>query len=417
MNIDLIKQDGNFYTYKSEDFVTIIIKHIFNIEYTRRNYYLASLLCAYLKRTNKVYKTEKKIQDKQKMLYHSVFSANTVVKGTKLFVCFSIKTIDERIIEEDFFKDVIKFFKDMIMKPNFIDDELDKEVVDEIKKDFLNTKQRIEKNPDKMQAILFERYLLPESDFNYKNPTSEELKSLLEDINDKDIIDLYHTLLNRHIATYTFGNLSEEENALIKKSFKFKSIGFDYSYEKKEEIKNEYKVINSNDTTQSYLYVAYDIKDYAKENAYIYYALIPLLIPFKGLCHVILRDELGLVYFTTADFFLNRGIFFIIAQIDKKNVDKTLRGIDDVMKRIVDKEFLEDTLQYAKEKFTQDAQANEDSLGANISNMEKYIFKHEMTVKEMADKINTLTVDDIIKQVNNLEKKYIFLYEGDKDAN
>lgn len=417
MNTDLIKQDGNFFTYKSDEFVTIIVKHIFNIEYTPRNYCLARLLCAYLMRTNKIYKTEKKIQDKEKMLYHSTFSAKVETRGTKLFIFLNIKTIDEKIIEENILKDVISYFKDMIMKPNFIKNELNKEVLDEIKKDILNNAQRTEKNPDRMQAILFYRNLLPESDFNYKNSTYEEIKDMLENIDDEDIIDLYHTILNSHVATYTFGNLSDEENKLIRSSFKFKSIDFDYNYEKKEEIKNDYKVINSNDTTQSYLYVAYDIKDFTKDNVPIYYALIPMFVPFKGLCHKVLREELGLVYFTTVDFFLNRGIFFITAQIDKKNVDKTIAGIDDIMKRILDKCFLSETLQFSKEKFTQEAETCEEDLGANILNIEKYILRNDITRKELVDKINTLTVDDIIKQINNFEKKYTFLYEGDKNAN
>lgn len=40
-----------------------------------------------------------------------------------------------------------------------------------------------------------------------------------------------------------------------------------------------------------------------------------------------------------------------------------------------------------------------------------------MLKSEMVDKINALTIDDIINQINNLEKKFIFLYEGDKDEN
>lgn len=417
MNTDLIKQDNNFYTYQTDEFATIYVKHIFNIEYTQKNYFLAKILCAYLMRTNKVYKTEKEIQDRQKMLYNTRFLAKTEIRGTKLFIFFNIKTIDQTIIEEHFFDEVITFFQDMITKPNFSKDQLDKEVLEEIEKDILNNVQRVEKNPDKMQGILFYRHLLPESDFNYKNPTYEEIKNLIENICDKDIIDLYHTILNSHIATYTFGNLSDDDNKLIKERFKFKTKDFDYKYEKKETLKEEYKIINSNDTTQSYLYVAYDIKDYQKENSHLYYSLIPMFISFQGLCHKILRDELGLVYFATVNFFMNRGIFYITAQIDKKNVDKTLAGIDDIMKRILDKDFLKEALKFSQEKFRQEIETSTEILNDNILNIEKFILKNEIPRKELVDKINTLTIDDIIKQINNFEKKYIFLYEGDKDAN
>lgn len=417
MNIDLIKHDKNFYSYQTDEFSSIFIKNIFNIEYTKKNYLLAKILCSYLMRTNKTYKTEKEIQDKSKSLYHTIFYACPEIKGTKLFIYLNLKMIDQKIIEEDFFKDAIDFFKTMITKPNFNKNKIDQQVFNEIKKDILNNAQKIEKIPDKYQSILFYRNMLPESNFNYKNPSSEEIENILENIKDQDIIDFYHETLNRHIATYTFGNLSDEENKIIKDNFKFKSITFDYSYDHKETIKDEYKVIKSPDTTQSYLYVAYDITDYKKENTYLYYALLPMLNPFKGLCYKILRDELGIVYHTYADFLSNRGIFMICAQIDKKNVDKALDGIDEIMKRITDKDFLEEILTFTQEKYTQELEINTELLNSNIIYLERYILKNEMLKKDLVDKINTLTTDDIIKQVNNLKKKFIFLYEGDKDEN
>lgn len=417
MNTDLIKQDNNFYSYQTDDFVSIFIKHIFNIENSPKNYCLAKILCSYMMRTNQIYKTEKEIQDKSKSLYRTMFFAHTEIKGTKLFIYLSLKMIDQKVINDDFFNEAINFFKDMITKPNFSKGKLDKQVLEEIKKDITNSVQRVEKNPDQFQSILFYRNMLPESDFNYKNPSFEELKDMLDSIKDKDIIDFYHTTLDRHIATFSFGNLNDKENKIIKDSFKFKSCPFDYSYDHKENLSDDYKVIKSNDTTQSYLYVAYDITDYKKENTYIYYALLPMLNPFKGLCHKILRDELGIVYQTYADFLSNRGIFMICAQIDKKNTDKALAGIDEIMKRILDKDFLEEMLTFTKEKYTQELDTSTELLNSNIVYLERYILKNEMLKKELVDKINTLTVDDIIRQINNLKKKYIFLYEGDKDEN
>lgn len=417
MNTELIKQDNNFYTYQSNEFASIFIKNIFNVEYTTKNYCLSKILCAYLSRTNEIYQKEEEICNKEKSLYCADFNAHTEIKGTKLFIFLNLKMIDQTIIEENFFDDALAFFKDMLTKPNFKNNKLDKEVLDEIKKDIINNVQRVEKTPEKMQSILFYRHMLPESDFNYKSPSFEELKIMLDEITDKDIIDFYHTTINRHIATYTFGNLSDEQNEKIKDSLKFNSLEFDYSYDKKENLKDEYKIINSKDTTQSYLYVAYDIKDYKKDNSHIYYALIPMFNSFQGLCHKILRDELGLVYYAYSDFLLNRGVFIIAAQIDKKNIDKALAGIDDIMKRILDKDFLKDALKFSQEKFTQELYTSSEVLESNLINIERYILKSEMLKSEMVDKINALTIDDIINQINNLEKKFIFLYEGDKDEN
>ncbi len=415
MNTDLIKQDNNFYSYQTKDFSTILIEHIFSIEKSPKSHVIARALCSYLMKTNNIYKTEKEIQDKSRSLYCANFEAYVSDHGTKTFICIYFKMIDQKIIGEDTFNDTLNYFKDMLYKPNFENNKLDKQVLDEIKKDMLSSLQRVEKNPEKFQNTLFYRHLLPNSDFSFNKPYSEELKNILDEITDKDIIDLYNSILKRHIATLTFGNLTDEENQHIKECFPFQSIPFDYTYYHKEEITNDYKIIKSNDTSQSYLYVAYEIKDFKEENSPIYYAMLPMFNSFKGLCHSILRDKLGLVYNSYASFLHKRGIFYICAHIDKKNTDKALAGIDEIIQHMLDKSFIKEELEFAKEKYKQELYFDTESLNAQFTNLKTYILKHKMLKKDLVDKINSLTVDDIINQVKNFEKKYTFLYEGDKD--
>ena len=64
----------------------------------------------------------------------------------------------------------------------------------------------------------------------------------------------------------------------------------------------------------------------------------------------VLRTELGIVYSAYADFFSQRGFIFISAKIDKKNKDKCIEGINEIMKRLHDKEKIAKLLKYHQEK-------------------------------------------------------------------
>ncbi len=417
MNNNLIKKIDNLYYYQTDEFATIKIKHFFKFEKNTKNFIIASILAEYMQQTNAIYKTAKRINDTEKKLYGSCFSICNDTKGTKGFISFNLTMVDETIVDEHFFTSSIKYFKNMLLKPNFANESLDSNIFEQIKKDLISRTKNKEKNPDSFQKNLFYRHLLPNSDFINKRFNCDELESILETLTDKDVIDFYHTLLNNYITSYAFGNLSDDKIKFIAKSFKFNPIKFDYQYAKKEEITNDYKVIKSNDTTQTYLYVVYDIKNYHVDNSYIYHALMPMFNSMGGICHEILRDKLGLVYFSYADVLINRGLFFISAQIDKKNIDKALKGIDSLFEELKKPEKLSKLLTFSQEKYRQELYTNTEILASNLTNIERFIFKDDYMKKELVDKINSLTSANILRQIEEFEKKYIFIYEGEKDEN
>ena len=416
MDIKKIKSLKNsFNCYQTDEFVTIVIKHQFNYELNKENYIKANILRNYMLKTNEVYKHEKDIIDRGKELYSSVNITNKNI-GIKSFLNFELKMVNPRVIEEDYFLDALNYYKDIMLKPNFKDNKLDKEVFNEVKKELIDKEKNNVKDPYIIDVRLYYKNILPESKINDREVTNiKELEDIVSKISEKDIIEFYNEVMEGYVSSYAFGNLTDEEIELIKDSFSFKPIDFDYKYAVKEKIIDKDIEIVSKDTTQSNIYFTYEIKDYSIDNYYLYDTLIYLTNYQNGPVFNIYRTKMGIMYSGNLNIFYNYGLAIIKVYIDKKNKDKAISGLKDIFGILNNKEEVEKLLKYAREKLEALALSNSESFNANILELENYILKYNLPMSEKLIKINQLTVDDIIKQVNNLEYKSTYFYKGDKD--
>ena len=106
---------------------------------------------------------------------------------------------------------------------------------------------------------------------------------------------------------------------------------------------------------------------------------------------------------------------YICAQIDQKNKDIALNGIDEIFEKLCNKNEIKRLLKYAVEKQNQLYYTNTENLSSNINELENYVYKKSISSEEEIKLVNKIKIDDIIKQVNNLEKKFIFFYKGEKN--
>ena len=410
-----IKGDNGFYYYQTKDFVTISIRYFFSYENTFENRVKANFLCRYMLRTNKVYKSKKEINDRSKELYASNVAIQSKKWGTKYFICFELQMPDPKVIKENYFKDAIKFFKDLMLKPNFNGNKLDEMIFNEIKKEIIESHNDFLKSPDFIAEKLFLKNVFPESDMNNEFIIDKDVfKKVVDSIKDKDLISFYNDLIKNFITSFAFGNLLDEELNYIKNTFKFEKIEFDYKYDFKDKINSKDTEFVSKDTTQSYIYFVYDIKDYKKENSYIYDALNYMLNYQNGPIFNIFRTKLGIVYSASATILFNRGALYIKANIDKKNKDKALKGLEDVFKVLHDEEKVASLLDYAKEKTLESLIVSSENVITFINRMQTLALKYNYSLEETLEKINKLEVKDIINQIDNLEYKCTFFYKGDK---
>ncbi|MBQ9024422.1 MAG: insulinase family protein [Bacilli bacterium] len=417
MNIKNIKSNNNgFYYYKTDEFATIDIRYYFNYENTKENYIKAKILSNYLLKTNKLYKTQKEITDRSKELYGLSVNIGNKEFGSKTFIYFELKMANPRIIEEDYFNDALEFYKNIMLKPNFKDNKLDMEVFNQIKKEIIDKENNNIKNSSKYNERLYYKNIIPNSIINQRIITDiKELEDIINKIEDIDIINFYNDIINNYITSFAFGNLLDEEIKIIENTFDFKQIDFDYKYDVKDEILTNDIEITSKETTQSYIYFTYEIKDYKKENSYIYDALNTLLNNNNGPIYTVYRTKLGISYSQYEQILYNNGVFFIEADIDKKNKQKAINGLKEIFDILNDKEEVERLLKYTKERRRQLLISYSESVKEIINELEKYILKYDLSEKEKLKLINNLSVDDIMSQINNLEYKCMYFYKGDKD--
>lgn len=417
MNLKNVKSNNKgFYYYITDEFATVDLRYYFNYKNTKENCIKSMILSNYLMKTNKVYKTSKEITDKSKELYGLNILINRKVFGSETMMCFELKMVNPRVIEEDYFSDALNFFYDIILKPGFINDKLDNDLFRLIKNELLDKKKNELKNSNKMNEKIFYKKVIPNSDINSHNFTDiEEFENIINSISDSDIINFYNELMNNYISSFAFGNLLDKEIELIGSTFDFKQINFEYKYDYKDVIINDDIEIISTDTTQSNIYFVYDIKDYKKENSYMYDALMTILCNNNGPIYNIYRTKLGIMYAGYADILYNNGLLFIKVDIDKSNKEKAINGLKEIFNILHDKNEIDKLLNYTKERRRELINAHSEDVNQTIKELENYILKYDLSSEEKLNLINKLTIDDINNQIDNLEYKCMYFYKGDKD--
>ena len=417
MDVKKIKSNNNgLYYYKTRDFASIYINHFFTFDSTFENMVKADILRYYMLKTNQKYKNQKDIIDKEKELFNSNVASNISIYGKKIVLFFRLRTIDSKVIGENVFDEALNFYKEILLNPNFKDGKLNKKVFDQIKKDFINNQKNILKDPEIMQRKLFSKSVFLSKYANVGNFTDiEEFENIINSITDKDIIDFYNELMSNYICSLAFGNLTDDNIKQVEKTFKFKPIDFDYKYDYKEKIVDKDIETVSKDTTQSHIYFVYKVKNYKKDNEHLYRALLHILANTNGPIYRTYRTKLGIVYSATAMVYFNRDILYIRADIDKKNKDMAVNALNEIFDTLHDEKEVEKLLNYSKEKIKENLRSATEKLSETLNEVKNHILKLSLSSEETLKRINKLTINDVINQIDNLEYKCMYFYKGDKD--
>lgn len=418
MNLENTKEDKGVYYYDVKGFATILIEFRFLMSNDKKHVIIASLLSMYLKRVNSKYGSWKDIKDKLKDFYNMSINISHDKVGSKRFFTAQIELLNQNIINENYFEEAINFAKDILLSPKFDGDKLDLEVAKQIKKDIIDSQIISLSNP----SIYSSRKLLKEAiepcNINQNIYLDiEEFKQIVDSVTDEEVIDFYNEVMNNFYRGLVFGDVSLEQYSIIKNCFPFKSRSEVLDYSEKTLVRNGELTIEDSNIKDSTLDVVYQINNYSLDKWYLYRIIGVMLSHSKGLCHGVLRSEMGLVY--SAGSYINKyrfnGIIIIEAKIDKDNKDKCLDGISEIFKRLRDENVVNDLLEFVKDKFNQDDMVSDESVNNLISELEDYVYNERPTREELHKITNNVSVKDIINAVNDIEEKFVYFYRGIKD--
>ena len=411
----LINING-IYFYKTNDFATIKLKLLFKVENTIEEIVKVRLLATYLERTNKSYKSFKEIRDKCKYFYNMNIDFKQIFIGKENFLSFSVNMLSPRVIENDYLEDAMVFIHEILFNPNFENNKLDEKIITNLKKDLINEEERNFGDPKVIREKTLFKEIMPASNLCTNNITDiPYFKNIINNISDKELINLYNRIINESFYKgYVFGDINEKEIKIFNSLFLLKPKTATLDFREFLDINSgESEVIH--ESNESDLKVVYKLENYDINKHYLYQTLSRMLNGSNGLCQEILRSEMGLVYSSGAliNKYMYFGFMIIGAGISFENKEKCLNGINKIFTMLKDKSMVEDLLKFAKEKQAQEDYVSSENINEVIRDLEGYIFENRLSREELGNLIKQLTPDDIINELPNISKKYVFFGKGE----
>ena len=394
--------------YKTKKYTTIHLDYIFLNEFTHRNFIIFDLLNRYMLNTNSKYKTKKEI-DELISKYYSFYIQTRVENYTDdLIITLSIELINPKLVKDDYFDKLIKELHTLIFKPNFKDGKLDKKTITTLKKEMINEFESKKTNIFRQAREDFLNSVFKDTFYTRLQCSLDEYKDIMSNITDKDIIDTYNTLINKSFKRlYILGDITSDNLESLKK-IKFKHITDKELVFNKVQIKPisdyvEFKFKGEESTIKS----LYEVKDYNKEDEFALLSISKILNSSGRILQKVFRNDLKIVYYSGGYINMKLGYLVIEADIDAKNKDIFIDGLDKVFAEFNNKELVEESLQSYKDHLKDTLYIlDENKFGVKFNFLDKYLY-NDYTYEELYENIKKVTYEDIMRVINKLERRII----------
>ena len=403
--------------YHCNKFSSIDIMLNFQMEASKQKYINVRTLFEYMFSNSKKYNSIESFNKKVKELYNINFYKVVMVLGDKLSISVKINIINPSFIGEDYFKDAIDFAKEVIYNPNFKNKMPDKNILSRKIKERKEACKNNLTNPDYKAYYNFTKNWggnTHEMDELYAS--KREIDTLYKNAS-KELYETYKKLLNSFVSMEIMGDLDKEEIELIKETFKFDKVKkLDSNYYIPYSFETYDRVTKDKNVSESVYIELFEIKNYDYKEKYKYLLIERFLNYTVGrLLHQKLRDELGIVYNSSASFNDIYGFLMIVSNINRKNKNKCKKGIEDVINMLKDEKLINKLLKEALEMEEEKYYLSDEEYYAHLTYIREVSLKENLTMEELLNSIRKSTSKDILKAVNNLERRSSYFYEGTKE--
>lgn len=421
MKIEKKKINGyDVFIHKTKKYTSIHMRFLFEMPYTKENIYKYDLLEEYQIHSSNKYKTRKALKTKRLELYSFGYSLNNYNIGEKMIIEASFQFYDPELIGENFLKEALEFAREILFYPNFEGGKLDLEeltrcktnMIAAFKDDLLSLKKREWNN--------FVKTLFPNTYKMTDNiETVEEYEALLNSFSCEDLIKAHEEWINHTlIGVVVMGNVKKDFLKYLEEMFKFEEAKpLDEEYNEIISIDPKVKDFNhviDNEYKESIVRAVYTYKTADLKDKYTYYAITRMMSGSGMLVHKTLRDELGIVYTAGASRSKKLDYITMSAVIDAQNVDAALEGFENVLNKLKDVELVTKLLDKIKEEADMDEYIFDESKWNVFYELYDLSFNFDISNKEKNDLIKSLTVEDILKAVDEMKLRTVIFYEGGK---
>lgn len=408
----------NLHLIKTDKFRTVTVRVSMRQEITEESVTYRNVLSDILVYSTEKYKTKRELVLKEQDLYSAHVSAVASRSGMYNNINFSLRMLLDKYTEKGIEEEALKFFSEILFKPNVSDRKFDKQSFEIVKKENKSIVESYKENPTKYSIIRLLQHMenKPYKYIEYgnmevlDNMTEESLYKFYQDFFSKSLVDIY-VLGNIDMDKYT---------TLIKKyfifdTFKSKKVSPIVSVDKYN--KRSKTIIEQEDVSQSKLSIGCKIEELDEFDRNYTLTLYNLILGgsseskfFKNI-----REKHSLCYYVSSSIRKLDNLMIIKAGISKENFKETVRRIKKEMKDMTLGKFEESDIENALNNYISALSEIEDSSAAII---ETYVAKDLLNLDEIEKRremIKKVTKEDIVRVSKKVHMATVYLLEGVKE--
>ena len=400
---------------KTDKFKTINVRICFRDEIKKEDITIRNMLTNFMTSSTDKYKTKRDLVLKTQDLYAASIYTRCYRSGRYNMTNFYLSILSEEYTEKGMLEESLKLLSDMIFHPNFNDKDRYLEIYKFISNAYQKRIENIKENTTGYSMIRMLEEMDKNEAYSYRDiGYLDDLKKItLEDMKN------YHKKLinNSLIDIFIIGNINDDTEKLIEKYFNFKTFKSPKVNQiiVHNKVNNKEKVIKEkNKSSQSKLSIGckvYDLSEYERNYVLTIYNLIVGGSSEYKFFQVI-REKNSLCYHISSSLNKLDNLMLIKAGISRKNYDKTIKLIKELMDDIKKGNFTLEDINKAKANYISMLNEIEDNEEAIV---ETYMAKDLLNlgnIDERKKEIEKVSKEDIINVAKKVKIDTIFLLEG-----
>lgn len=414
----IIKNNITYHLINTDRFKTITVTLFFTKDFNKNDIVYGNYLTNNLVYSTKKYNTKNKIVEHGEDLYGAKISSSFGINGKCETISFTLDFINPKYTEEKYMDLSLDFLKELLLNPNVNNKEFNKDFFEIIKSDGIASVKNIKDNPNLFASIEYAKIMYKGTPTSYSSiPSLEDIES----VTPRKLYDFYESLFD---GTYRLDIcvLGEVDNEIIDKihdmfgHIKSNNKKYKFKIESKFDLKVNEK-IDSLDFNQSKLYIGYklDPMSFHEFNHVLRVYNTILGTMNDSILFNVVREANSLCYSIGSYVTRYNPSLTIYAGINKKNYDKTIELIKECVESMSDKKVLERLFDSAKKMINTYINNYYDDSISQINHYFNSEFENLEDVEIAREKINEVTIDEIIEINKKIHLNTIYMLKGDKN--
>ncbi len=376
-----------------------------------------TLLAMVLKKSNELYKTEKELERALASLYDTSLDVNVEKLDNLYNIQIGMELLNGNYMTQEELEKIKEILCSVICKPNINEGKFDKDIFDREKAALM---QKIAEERDDKKKYALE--CLRQDMFkgtDYGVPTIGTI-SMIEQITNEDLVLHYdYVIKNAEVVVCVAGNLSGMEtfpediwNAICEKCGKNNVVNIQDVEKVAKEMEER---IEKQDINQSVLCIGLRTENVEKEDVYALTLYNTILggTPASKLFQNV-REKESLAYFAKSGYNKHKQVIYMYSGVDPINNEKAKNVMLQQLELIKAGDVSQEEFYAAKHSLIsgyRELSDSKEAISRSMLNNEIY-FGHEVDLEETIEKIQELTLQDVITVANKVKATNVFLLGG-----